>query len=100
MKHPLLVIAAFLLSLIVETSARAETPGQWIEIGPRIHGAFGAFIPIGIRVGLDAKEKLNAGARGLGVTFYNGEKAVPLHRRWRDDCNAGKSRTGHIADCF
>jgi FmdE, Molybdenum formylmethanofuran dehydrogenase operon len=74
-KHPLLVIAAFLLSLMVETPARAETPEQWVEIGPRIHGAFGAFIPIGIRVGLDRKEKLNAGALGLGVTFYNEEKA-------------------------
>jgi hypothetical protein len=37
-----------------------------------IHGAFGPFIPAGIRIGLDAKEKLHADPRGLAVTYYNG----------------------------
>ena len=45
-----------------------------MEWGARIHGAFGAFIPVGIRIGLDAKERLKADARGLTVTYYNGEK--------------------------
>jgi formylmethanofuran dehydrogenase subunit E len=40
-----------------------------------VHGAFGAFIPIGIRVGLDAKERIKAEPRGLTVTYYTGEKA-------------------------
>jgi formylmethanofuran dehydrogenase subunit E len=53
---------------------RSETPEQWIELGARVHGAFGAFIPVGIRIGLDAKERLKADARGLSVTYYNGEK--------------------------
>jgi hypothetical protein len=73
-KNPLLAMAAIVLSLAVETPAHSETPEQWVELGARIHGAFGAFIPVGIRIGLDAKEKLKAEARGLTVTFYNGEK--------------------------
>jgi formylmethanofuran dehydrogenase subunit E len=73
-KNPLLAMAAIVLSLAVETPAHSETPEQWVELGARIHGAFGAFIPVGIRIGLDAKEKLKADPRGLTVTFYNGEK--------------------------
>src|SRR5260370_8345029 len=73
-KKPLLVVAAIFLTLTSLRLAHGETREQWIELGARIHGAFGAFIPVGIRLGLDAKEKLNADARGLSVTFYNGEK--------------------------
>jgi len=67
----LLAAAVLLLGL---SPARSETPEQWIELGARVHGAFGAFIPVGIRIGLDAKERLKADARGLSVTYYNGEK--------------------------
>jgi formylmethanofuran dehydrogenase subunit E len=63
--------AVVLLSLPVQ----AETPPQWIELGARVHGAFGAFIPVGIRIGLDAKERLKADPRGLTVAYYTGEKA-------------------------
>ena len=55
--------------------AQAEAPSEWIELGARVHGAFGAFIPIGIRIGLDAKERIKAEPRGLAVTYYTGEKA-------------------------
>ena len=34
----------------------------------------GAFLPVGIRIGLDAKERLKAHARGLSVTYDGGEK--------------------------
>src|SRR4029453_3244018 len=44
-------------------------------LGARVHGAFGAFIPIGVRIGLDAKERIKTGPRGLTVTYYTGEKA-------------------------
>ena len=74
MKNPLLAVVSITLALIGVTPAHTETPEQWVELGARIHGAFGAFIPVGIRIGLDAKEKLKADARGLSVTFYNGEK--------------------------
>ena len=67
----ILSAALILLSL----PAQAETPTQWIDLGARVHGAFGAFIPIGVRIGLDAKERIKADPRGLSVTYYTGEKA-------------------------
>lgn len=62
------LFAVALLVLLALSPARSETPEQWIELGARIHGAFGAFIPVGIRIGLDAQERLKADARGLSVT--------------------------------
>jgi formylmethanofuran dehydrogenase subunit E len=67
--HTLLVA-----TLIAPSVAFAETKDEWIALGARIHGAFGPFIPVGIRIGLDAKEKLHADPRGLTVTYYNGTK--------------------------
>jgi formylmethanofuran dehydrogenase subunit E len=61
--------------IFLSLPAQAETPAQWIELGARVHGGFGAFIPIGIRIGLDAKERIKAEPRGLVVTYYSGEKA-------------------------
>ena len=69
LRHPLLALV-----LLVPISAQAETKEEWITLGTRIHGAFGPFIPIGIRVGLDAMEKLHPGPRELTVTYYNGTK--------------------------
>src|ERR1700722_11811225 len=63
---------AFALTLPV--AAQAETRDEWIALGTRIHGAFGPFIPVGIRIGLDAAEKLKAGPRELSVVYYNGIK--------------------------
>jgi formylmethanofuran dehydrogenase subunit E len=65
---------AFLAAFLLPTTAHAETKEEWITLGARIHGAFGPFIPVGIRIGLDAVEKLNADPRGLTVTYYNGTK--------------------------
>src|SRR5215510_3008463 len=61
--------------VLLSWPAQAETPAQWIELGARVHGGLGAFIPIGIRIGLDAKERIKAEPRGLAVTYYTGEKA-------------------------
>src|SRR2546427_318656 len=61
--------------ILLSLPAQAETPTEWIELGARVHGAFGAFIPIGIRIGLDAKERIKAEPRGLAVTYYIGQKA-------------------------
>jgi formylmethanofuran dehydrogenase subunit E len=74
LKKSSLVVAAFLLLLTMSSALRSETREQWIELGARVHGAFGAFIPVGIRIGLDAREKLKADPRGLVVTFYSGEQ--------------------------
>jgi hypothetical protein len=66
--------------MLLSVPAQAETPAQWIELGARVHGAFGAFIPIGIRIGLDAK--------GASI-LHRREGALSLHRRWG---NAGNQR--------
>jgi len=50
--------------------ASAETPEEWIAFGARVHGAFGAFIPLGIRIGLDAVNRLNAKPRELTVLYF------------------------------
>jgi len=73
MKH-VLVLAVAALAL-TSTVARAETPEEWVQLGTRIHGFFGGFIPAGIRIGLDAKERLHAQPRELSILYYQGEKA-------------------------
>jgi formylmethanofuran dehydrogenase subunit E len=52
---------------------RAETPAEWVKLGTRVHGGFGAFIPVGIRIGEDAMKRLNARPRELSVVYYSGE---------------------------
>ena len=73
LRSPVAVLAVT-LAAFVASIASAETPEEWIKLGARIHGAFGAFIPVGIRIGLDAQARLKAEPRGLAVTYYNGEK--------------------------
>ena len=65
------VIAALLL--LLSFSAKAETPEEWIALGARVHGAFGAFIPLGIKIGLDATKRLNAKPRELTVLYYDND---------------------------
>jgi formylmethanofuran dehydrogenase subunit E len=67
-------ILALLSFTLPSAPAYCETREQWIELGARVHGAFGAFIPVGIRIGLDARERLKAESRGLTVVYYSGEK--------------------------
>src|SRR5271154_2368836 len=64
----------FFIAILGPAAASAETKDEWIALGARIHGAFGPFIPVGIRIGLDAKERLHADPRGLTVTYYSGTK--------------------------
>jgi hypothetical protein len=42
------------------TTARAETPDEWIKLLTRVHGGFGSFLPVGIRIGEDAMKRLDA----------------------------------------
>jgi formylmethanofuran dehydrogenase subunit E len=65
---------ALLSLLLISSAARAETPEEWIKLGARVHGGFGAFIPVGIRIGEDAMKRFNAQPRELSVTYYSGEK--------------------------
>jgi formylmethanofuran dehydrogenase subunit E len=69
---------ALLVSALASLSASpagAETAEDWINLGARVHGGFGAFIPAGIRIGLDALERLKVEPRGVTVTFYSGERS-------------------------
>jgi len=69
-----IAILSLLSCAVLSGPAICETREQWIELGARVHGAFGAFIPVGIRIGLDARERLKADSRGLAVVYYSGEK--------------------------
>jgi formylmethanofuran dehydrogenase subunit E len=55
--------------------AHAETPDEWIALGARVHGGFGAFIPVGIRIGLDALRRLEAKPREVTVLYHDSDKA-------------------------
>lgn len=52
---------------------RAETAEDWVKILSRVHGGFGSFLPVGIRIGEDAMKRLDAKPRELTVLFYQGE---------------------------
>jgi hypothetical protein len=60
------------LALVVSFStAHAETPYEWVALGAQVHSGFGAFIPLGIKIGLDAVQRLNAKPRELVVVYYD-----------------------------
>jgi hypothetical protein len=67
------IFVSLLLALVTIAVARSETPEQWIALLTRVHGGFGSFLPVGIRIGEDAMKRLNAKPRELDVTFYQGE---------------------------
>jgi formylmethanofuran dehydrogenase subunit E len=62
-------------SLTAPGASYAETPEEWVALGARVHGGFGSFIPVGIRIGLDALQRLDAKPREVSVVYYDGEKA-------------------------
>ena len=68
------VVAAVFVALACFGGARAETPDEWVELGARVHGGFGAFIPLGIKIGLDAMKRLDAKPRELALTYYDSDR--------------------------
>jgi hypothetical protein len=68
-----LVVAAALGA--TAATVHAESRKEWIDLGTRVHGGFGAFIPAGIGIGLDALERLKAGPREITVLYVDGDKA-------------------------
>jgi hypothetical protein len=51
---------------------RAEVrPDEWIALGYRVHGGWGSFLTLGIRVGLHAMRAFEAGRRELDVTYFH-----------------------------
>ena len=75
MRLPLKVGVLVLLLISCGATANAETPEEWIALGARVHGAFGAFIPLGIKIGLDAMNRLNAKPRDLTVVYYDSDRS-------------------------
>jgi len=69
------IVAALLICFVAPSACLAETPDEWIALGSRVHGGFGAFIPLGIKIGLDAVERLNAQPRQLAITYYDSDKS-------------------------
>lgn len=69
------VLAILAAGLAAATSVCAETPEEWVQLGARVHGGFGSFIPVGIRIGLDALQRLDAKPREVTVTYYDSDKA-------------------------
>ena len=68
------MILAAVLAASFPTLARAETAQEWATLGARVHGGYGAFIPLGVKIGLDAREKLKADPRELSVLYYDNPK--------------------------
>jgi hypothetical protein len=58
------------------TTLRAETPEEWVKLGARVHGGFGAFIPVGIRIGGDAMKRLRA--QPVSGLLRGRRRALPL----------------------
>jgi len=50
-----------------------RNPEESVTLGSRVHGGFGAFIPLGIKIGLDAVSRLNAKPRELSVLYYDSD---------------------------
>jgi formylmethanofuran dehydrogenase subunit E len=63
--------------LILIGSAQSETPEEWVALGTRVHGGFGTFIPVGIRIGEDALHRLGAERRGVTVVYSSGTAPCP-----------------------
>ena len=66
-----LLTALILMTGAIARPAHAESPEEWIALGTRVHGGFGAFIPLGIRLGLDAVARLHAKPRELAVVYHD-----------------------------
>jgi len=66
-------LVLLLMIAVAPAAAGAETPEEWVKLGARMHGGFGSFIPVGIRIGEDAMKRLDARPRELSVVFYQGD---------------------------
>ena len=61
--------------LLLSHQVNAETPDDWIALGARVHSGFGVLVAVGVKIGLDAVKRLNAGPGDLKVTYYDGDKS-------------------------
>ena len=75
MRKSVAAVALILLATTNSTGVGAETPDEWVALGARVHGGFGAFIPLGIKIGLDALDRLHLKQRDVSVTYYDSDKS-------------------------
>jgi formylmethanofuran dehydrogenase subunit E len=75
MRISMAAIISVLGANLICATVRAETPDEWVTLGARVHGGFGAFIPLGIRIGLDALDRLHAKPREVSVVYYDNDKS-------------------------
>lgn len=68
-----LAALSILFALSIGAPVRAETPVEWVKLLTRVHGGFGSFLPVGIKIGEDAMKRLDVKPRELSVEFYQGE---------------------------
>jgi formylmethanofuran dehydrogenase subunit E len=66
---------AMVVLMLGAGAAHAESPEEWAKLGARVHGGYGAFIPLGVKIGLDAVERLKAEPRQLSVVYYDSDKS-------------------------
>jgi hypothetical protein len=74
-KHITTLLLTCLLLAGNAVSLKAETPEEWVKLGRRVHGGFGSYIAVGIRIGLDAMKRLEAQPRDLKVTYQEGQNS-------------------------
>lgn len=70
----LLAALAMFTALPWHVEAHEVSSKDWITAGERVHGGYGSLIALGVRIGLDARERLSAQPRDLDVTYFDGEK--------------------------
>ena len=64
-----LMIAALLA--LIPAASNAQTTEEWIALGTKVHGGFGAFIPLGIKIGLDALDRMKAKPRDVAIVYLD-----------------------------
>jgi len=72
---PFVRITAVMLMILLASPARSETAEEWVALGTRVHGGFGTFIPVGIRIGEDALRRLGVARRNVTVVYSSGANA-------------------------
>ncbi len=68
-------VSVLLAAATMAGGVHAETREEWIALAKRVHGGFGSYLPVGIRIGLDALSRLNAKPREVTVTYFDNPKA-------------------------
>ena len=70
----MLAALALVAAMPSKVGAHEVSASDWIAVGERVHGGYGSLIALGVRIGLDARERLSAQPRDLDVTYFDGEK--------------------------